>query len=70
MMGGTAAAVSFDALGVTEEVLKGLDAGEGEVANGTAPEVDLQARAMTPPGGFDEAPSEPTEPLRCASSDL
>jgi hypothetical protein len=37
MIGGTAVAVSFDALGVTEDVLEGLDAGEGEVANGTAP---------------------------------
>jgi hypothetical protein len=60
MSGGTAAAVAFDALNVTEEVLEGLDAGEGKVANGTAPEGEWLASAMTDPDGYDEAPPAPT----------
>ena len=51
MSGGTAAAVAFDALKVTEEVLEDLGAGEGEVANGTAPEGEWLASAMTDPAG-------------------
>ena len=56
MSGSMAAAVAFDALNVTEEVLEGLDAGEGKVANGTAPEGEWLASAMTDPDGYGEVP--------------
>jgi hypothetical protein len=39
-----------------EGALKGLGAGEGEVANGTAPEDGWLASAMTDPDGYGEVP--------------
>jgi|AntAceMinimDraft_5_1070358.scaffolds.fasta_scaffold224800_2 hypothetical protein len=70
MSGGTAAAVAFGALNVSEEVLGGLDVGEGEVVNGTAPEGEWLASAMTVPGGYGDIPPASTGRFRRASSGL